>query len=36
MVGDDWFRSNDSRFFGPISIDNIEGKVLGVIAVQRR
>lgn len=31
LVGDDWFRSNDSRLFGPLPIDKIEGKVVGVI-----
>ncbi|MGE7828263.1 signal peptidase I [Paenibacillus sp. NPDC093718] len=31
IVGDDWFRSNDSRFFGPLPTDKIEGKVVGVI-----
>ncbi|MCT1401330.1 signal peptidase I [Paenibacillus sp. p3-SID867] len=31
LVGDDWFRSNDSRLFGPLSKDNIEGKLVGVL-----
>ncbi|MFC5650619.1 signal peptidase I [Paenibacillus solisilvae] len=31
LVGDDWLRSNDSRFFTPIPTENVEGKVLGVI-----
>ncbi|WP_433620597.1 hypothetical protein [Paenibacillus cellulositrophicus] len=29
-VGDDWIRSNDSRLFGPLPADKIEGKVVGV------
>jgi signal peptidase I len=32
LVGDDWFRSNDSRRFGPISMENIKGKVLGEVS----
>ncbi|PQP87439.1 signal peptidase I [Paenibacillus sp. AR247] len=31
LIGDDWFRSNDSRLFGPLPADKIEGKVVGVI-----
>jgi signal peptidase I len=31
LVGDDWLRSNDSRLFGSLPTDNIEGKVLAVI-----
>lgn len=30
IVGDDWFRSADSRHFGPIKKENISGKVLGM------
>ncbi|GIO29781.1 MULTISPECIES: signal peptidase I [Paenibacillus] len=29
VIGDDWFRSFDSRHFGPLPIDSIQGKVLG-------
>lgn len=29
LVGDDWFRSIDSKIFGPVSIENIIGKVVG-------
>lgn len=29
IIGDDWFRSADSRFFGAISKDTILGKVAG-------
>jgi signal peptidase I len=29
VVDDDWSRSKDSRLFGPIPADSIEGKVLG-------
>jgi signal peptidase I len=32
LVGDDWFRSNDSRGFGPISMESIKGKVLGEVS----
>jgi len=32
IIGDDWFRSNDSRSFGPISLQDIEGKVLGELS----
>ena len=31
LVDDDWFRSIDSRLFGSLPTDNIEGKVLAVI-----
>ncbi|KOR89234.1 signal peptidase I [Paenibacillus solani] len=31
LVGDDWLRSNDSKLFGPLPTDKIEGKVVGVI-----
>lgn len=31
IVGDDWFRSADSRHFGTIPKDNILGMVLGVV-----
>ena len=31
LVGDDWFRSNDSRLFGPLPKDNIVGKLVGVL-----
>ncbi|WP_251536998.1 signal peptidase I [Paenibacillus lactis] len=31
LVGDDWSRSNDSRLFGPLPTDKIEGKVAGVV-----
>lgn len=31
IIGDDWFRSADSRHFGTIPKDNILGKVLGVV-----
>lgn len=31
LVGDDWFRSNDSRLFGPLPTDKIEGKLVGVV-----
>lgn len=31
IIGDDWFRSADSRHFGTISKDNILGKVDGVV-----
>ncbi|GIO68995.1 signal peptidase I [Paenibacillus cookii] len=29
VIGDDWFRSFDSRHFGPLPIGSIQGKVLG-------
>lgn len=29
IIGDDWFRSADSRYFGTISKSNILGKVIG-------
>ena len=29
VIGDDWFRSFDSRHFGPLPIESIQGKVLG-------
>jgi signal peptidase I len=32
LVGDDWFRSNDSRGFGPIPIEHIKGKVIGEVS----
>ncbi|CAM3391375.1 signal peptidase I [Paenibacillus lactis] len=31
LVGDDWFRSNDSRLFGPLPTDKIEGRLVGVV-----
>ena len=31
LVGDDWLRSNDSRLFGSLPTDKIEGKVMAVI-----
>ncbi|MGO4789437.1 signal peptidase I [Paenibacillus sp. 2KB_20] len=31
LVGDDWLRSNDSKLFGSLPTDKIEGKVVGVI-----
>ncbi|WNR43000.1 signal peptidase I [Paenibacillus roseipurpureus] len=31
IIGDDWFRSADSRHFGTIPKNNILGKVLGVV-----
>ncbi|WP_282942087.1 signal peptidase I [Paenibacillus sp. RC67] len=30
IIGDDWFRSADSRHFGTIAKDNILGKVVGI------
>lgn len=29
VLGDNWWRSSDSRYFGVLSMDNVEGKVLG-------
>lgn len=28
-MGDQWWRDIDSRHFGPLSLNRIEGKVLG-------
>ena len=30
VAGDDWLRSKDSRYLGPIPRDRIQGKVVGV------
>lgn len=29
VLGDNWWRSVDSRYFGPLPMENVEGKVLG-------
>jgi signal peptidase I len=29
VLGDNWWRSSDSRYFGVLSMDSVEGKVLG-------
>lgn len=30
VIGDNWWRGVDSRLFGPLALDAIEGKVIGV------
>ncbi len=34
VIGDQWWRSIDSRHFGPISLNEVEGKVLGYVRSQ--
>ena len=29
VLGDQWWRSIDSRHFGPLSLSQVEGKVIG-------
>lgn len=31
VLSDDWFRGTDSRYFGPLKLSTIEGKVLGYL-----
>jgi len=34
VLGDQWWRSIDSRHFGPLSLDHVEGKVIGYVIGQ--